>query len=103
MTSSQLDHQRSGESNREWKPPAGMVGAFAVVKLWPNVHVAEDEVIARMTRTARALGLECVVMTPDGYRVDAPDIRVTRDQVDFAIHLHFETPKAYDLFSFVAL
>jgi len=29
--------------------------------------------------------------------------KVTKDEVDFAIHLHFETPKSYDLFSFAAL
>ena len=83
--------------------PEGMLGRFAVVKLWPKLTTAEDEVIARLKVAAQTLGLECIEILADGRTVAPPHARLTRHDVDFAIHLHFETPKAYDIFSFVAL
>ncbi len=83
--------------------PAGLVGRFAVVKLWPKIKAAEDENVARLKVTAKTLGLECIEITPDGRLLDPPHTRLTQSDVDFVIHLHFETPKAYDIFSFVAL
>jgi hypothetical protein len=83
--------------------PEGMIGRFAVVKLWPKLTTAEDEVIARLKVAARALGLECLEILADGRSVAPPHTRLTRRDLDFALHLHFETPKAYDLFSLVAL
>jgi hypothetical protein len=35
--------------------------------------------------------------------VDPPHAQLTREDVDFVLSLHFETPKRYDIFSFVAL
>jgi hypothetical protein len=84
--------------------PREMIGRFAVVKLWPKLKAAEDENVARLKVTAKALGLECVEITPDGRpltHLEGPPL--TQQDVDFVIHLHFETPKAYDIFSFVAL
>ncbi len=86
-----------------FKIPAGCVGRFAVVKLWPKIKAAEDENVARLKVTAKSLGLECVEIAPDGRLLDPPHQRLTQADVDFVIHLHFETPKAYDIFSFVAL
>jgi hypothetical protein len=83
--------------------PNGTLGRFGVVKLWPDIKVAEDEVIARLQNTARALGLECVVVDHLGRTIDPPHRRMTQADLDFVIHLHFSTPKAYDIFSFVAL
>lgn len=83
--------------------PAGVVGRFAVVKPWPDVQAAEDENIARLQITARSMGLECVVVDPEGVWLEHPERRVNDGNVDFVINLHFETPKAYDAFSFVAL
>jgi len=83
--------------------PDGLIGRFAVVKPWPDVQAAEDENIARLQITARSLGLECIVVDPEGVRLDQPDMRITNRDVDFVINLHFETPKAYDVFSLVAL
>jgi hypothetical protein len=83
--------------------PEGMVGRFAVVKLWPKLTTAEDEVIARLKVAARVLGVECVEILADGRTVAPPHTRIARGDVDFALHLHFETPKAYDIFSLVAL
>ena len=83
--------------------PEGLIGRFAVVKPWPDVQAAEDENIARLQITARSMGLECIVVDPEGVCLDEPERRVTGRDVDFVINLHFETPKAYDAFSFVAL
>ena len=83
--------------------PRALVGRFAVVKLWPKIKAAEDENVARLKVTAKSLGLKCIEITPDGRLVDPPHTRLTQADVDFVIHLHFETPKAYDIFSFVAL
>jgi hypothetical protein len=86
-----------------FKKPDGLIGRFAVVKLWPNIKAAEDENIARLKITAKSLGLQCVEITPDGRLLDPPHTLLTQNDVDFVIHLHFETPKAYNIFSFVAL
>ncbi|MFM0161112.1 glycosyltransferase family protein [Paraburkholderia sediminicola] len=81
----------------------GMVGRFGIVKLWPNIKTAEDENIARLKRTATSLGLECVEVSPHGEFIGSDGIFVSKENCDFVIHLHFETPKAYDAYSFVAL
>src|SRR5205823_1688343 len=86
-----------------FKKPDGLIGRFAVVKPWPETQAAEDENIARLQITARSLGLECVVVDPEGIRLDPPHSRISDRDVDFVIHLHFETPKAYNAFSFVVL
>jgi hypothetical protein len=87
----------------QFQKSPGMIGRFAVVKLWPKIKAAEDENVARMKRTAASLGLECIEITPDGRALDPPHALQTQKELDFVIHLHFETPKAYDVFSFVAL
>ncbi len=86
-----------------FRKPQGLIGKFAIVKLWPKLKAAEDENVARLKVTAKSLGLECIEITPDGRLLEPPHIPLTGADVDFAIHLHFETPKAYDIFSFVAL
>jgi hypothetical protein len=83
--------------------PENLIGRFAVVKPWPDVQAAEDENIARLQITAHSMGLECVVVDPEGVCLDCADQRITGRDVDFVINLHFETPKAYDAYSFVAL
>ena len=83
--------------------PTGLVGRFAVVKLWPAIKTAEDECIARLKIAATALGLECVEIHADGRLLDAPETVVSKKDVDFVLHLHYDTPKFYDVFSFVAL
>jgi hypothetical protein len=89
--------------DQAFKKPPGLIGRFAVVKLWPKIRAAEDENVARMKLTAKSLGLECVEITPDGRALLPPHNLLTQDDIDFVIHLHFETPKAYNVFSFVAL
>jgi hypothetical protein len=85
------------------KLPEGMVGRFAVVKLWPDIKAAEDEVISRIKLTASNLGIECIEIHEDGRLIADPKQTITRQDVDFVIHLHFDTPKQYDAFSLVAL
>lgn len=87
----------------EFKLPDGMHGRFAVVKLWPELKAAEDENIARFKNTAKRLGLKCVEITSEGEIIGSGGIMVSKNNCDFVIHLHFETPKIYDVFSFVAL
>lgn len=83
--------------------PDDAVGRFAVVKLWPGIKTAEDECIARLKIAAGAIGAECVEVNADGSFIDGSGKRVSKDIVDFVVHLHYDTPKAYDAFSFVAL
>ncbi|MEJ5057644.1 MULTISPECIES: glycosyltransferase family protein [unclassified Pseudomonas] len=83
--------------------PQGTLGRFAVVKLWPEIKTAEDECIARLKLAAQAIGVECVEIYADGSFISTPDIKVSKQNVDFVIHLHYDTPKRYDAFSFVAL
>lgn len=83
--------------------PAGLLGRFGVIKLWPDIQVAEDEVIARLVNTAKLVGLECVILDHMGRDLRAPGKPLTGKDLDFVIHLHFSTPKSYDVFSFLTL
>jgi hypothetical protein len=83
--------------------PKNTIGRFAIVKLWPEIKTAEDECIARLKIAAEALGIECVEVHADGGLLSAPEVKVSKVNVDFVIHLHYDTPKRYDAFSFVAL
>jgi len=83
--------------------PESAVGRFAVVKLWPDIKTAEDECVARLKLAAQALGGECVEIYADGRFLSNPLVKASRENVDFVIHLHYDTPKRYDAFSFVAL
>lgn len=87
----------------EFSLPEGAIGRFAVVKLWPEIKTAEDECIARLKLAAQALGVECLEIHADGSLLSTPQVKVSKDSVDFVIHLHYDTPKLYDAFSFVAL
>ncbi|MGA3017505.1 MAG: glycosyltransferase [Bryobacteraceae bacterium] len=76
---------------------------FAVIKLWPNLKTAEDECIARLKIAAKSLGLQCIEVDSFARMVYPPRTQLTREDVDFVLSLHFETPKRYDIFSFAAL
>ena len=77
--------------------------AFAIVKLWPDIKAAEDECISRIRKAAASLGIETYEVNADGFLTSDPNQRLTRDEVDFYLHLHFDTPKNYDGVSIVAL
>jgi hypothetical protein len=76
---------------------------FAVIKLWPGQKAAEDEVIERLKIAAKLLDLECVVVDSFACLIHPPYTQLTQDDVDFVLSLHFETPKRFDIFSFVTL
>lgn len=76
---------------------------FAVVKLWPELKTAEDECIARLKIAAKSLGIECLEVDSFARLIHPPHTQLIQGDVDFVINLHFETPKCYDIFSFVAL
>ena len=83
--------------------PSGLIGKFAIVKLWPGIKTAEDECIARLKIAASGLGIECIEIHADGRLLEDPKKTITKNDVDFVLHLHYDTPKLYDAFSFVAL
>jgi len=85
------------------KIPKGMLGKIAVVRMWPGIDTAEDEVIARLQNTCKILGIEVVVIDTNGHVINEAEKEISFKEVDFVIHLHFETPKTYDAYSFVAL
>jgi hypothetical protein len=76
---------------------------FAIVKLWPKIKTAEDECIARIKIAAEKLGLECIEVHANGKSIDNPSATVSHENVDFVLHLHYDTPKLYDAYSIVAL
>ena len=78
-------------------------GKFAVIKFWPDVKAAEDEVIARLIIAAHSLGLECIVVDAFARLLHPPHTQLTQDDVDFVLSLHFLAPKRFDIFSFVTL
>ena len=81
----------------------GMLRKFGVIKLWPKLKTAEDECIARIKSAAAAAGLECIEVDYSARLTAPPHTQLTANDVDFILSLHFETPKCYDIFSFVAL
>lgn len=89
--------------DKDFRVPDELVGRFAVVKLWPDIKTAEDECIARLKIAAAALGLKCIEIHADGRLLEAPERYIAKEDVDFVLHLHYDTPKLYDVFSFVAL
>ncbi len=76
---------------------------FAVIKLWPHLKAAEDECIARLKTAATKLGLECVEVDADARMLLPPRTFLTAADVDFVLSLHYEQPKRFNIFSFVAL
>lgn len=80
-----------------------MLRKFGIVKLWIGIKTAEDECIERIKKSALNIGVECVVVDSMGRGIIDKEFVVNKKNVDFVIHLHFDTPKSYDAFSFVAL
>lgn len=78
---------------------------FAVVKLWSELGIknAEDECFARIKHSACQLGIEVIEILPNGRYLEDPNRVICPDDIDFVLHLHYQTPKNYDAFSIVAL
>lgn len=77
--------------------------AFGVVRMWPDQAVAEHENISRLRDAANLLGVRLVEVDKFGHILGSPRKRVTNEDVDFVLHLHFETAKTYDATSIAAL
>jgi hypothetical protein len=83
---------------------------IAVPLTWPNLKNAEYEVIMRLCHAAENIGVRVIVTDNDGYPLWASDEspvqknrRVTSRDADFAISLHFESPRLFDLYSYYAI
>ncbi len=77
--------------------------AFGVIRMWPDQAVAEHENIARLRDAARLLDVQLIELDKYGHILGSPRNRVTNDDVDFVLHLHFETAKTYDATSVAAM
>ena len=76
---------------------------FAVVRLWPEIKNAESECIERIIFAAKKLSIDVFEIYNDGRYVKGKKRYIKQNEVDFVLHLHFDTPKAYDAYSIVAL
>lgn len=83
---------------------------IAVALTWPQLKNAEYEVVMRLCRAAQNIGSTIIVTDNDGYplwtssgeEIDA-SARVSGSDTDFAISLHFESPKLADLYTYYAV
>ena len=75
---------------------------FAIVKLW-DTKCAEDENIQRFVETAKALGIECIPVDKNYRYLSDKNKVATEENFDFILHLHFESLKINNLFSFVTI
>jgi hypothetical protein len=85
-------------------------GSFAVVSTWPDTKNAEYEVVQRLISAGKNIGMDVIVIDNDGYPLEwtteqilLPNRRITQDDCEFVISLHFESPRLYDIFSYIAL
>ena len=71
--------------------------------MWVGRPAAEHEVIERIKEAASILGAEVVEIDRHGRYLDNREKEIAPGDVDFVIHLHFETAKVYDAFSYGVL
>lgn len=81
----------------------GMQRTIGVIRMWPEQACAEHECVERIRTAAEMIGVRVIELDKFGHIVDTPRQRVTRDDVDFVIHLHYETAKTYDAVSVAAM
>ena len=84
-----------------------MKNYFAVVCEWPNVNAAENETISRIKIASQKINKVALVIDKYGNILDdnlkKTVKKISNQDVDFVINLHFASPKCYDGFSYVAL
>lgn len=80
---------------------AGSTRKFGVIRLWPDQPVAEHENVARLKQAAQLIGAECIEL--DRLGVPANGQPLGERDVDFVLHLHFQTPKSYAPVSVAAM
>ena len=87
-----------------------MTKAFAIYHTWPDLRNAEYEVLQRILRAARNIGSEVAIIDNGGqvfWSTPGLDIMPGADApvdlFDFAISLHFESPRVCDIYTYYAL
>jgi hypothetical protein len=81
----------------------GIRRTIAVIRMWPEQACAEHECIERLRTAAELVGVTVIELDKFGHIVGTPRQRVAREDVDFVIHLHYETAKTYDAVSVAAM
>lgn len=81
----------------------GMQRAIGVIRMWPEQACAEHECVERIRTAAELVGVRVIELDKFGHMVGTPRQRISRADVDFVIHLHYETAKTYDAVSVAAL
>jgi hypothetical protein len=76
---------------------------FAIVRMWPDQAVAEHENVERFRAASNLLGIEIIEVDKNGVFLNSPNQKITNDNVDFVLHLHFETAKTYNATSVAAM
>lgn len=82
---------------------SGTKRKIGIIRLWPGHAAAEHESIERYRYACSLINVDLVEVDRLGFMLHGERRQVTSDDVDFVISLHFETPKAYDCFSWGAL
>jgi hypothetical protein len=87
-----------------------MKKAFAIYHTWPDLKNAEYEVLQRILGAARNISSDVAIVDNSGKIVWAsPGMNLKAgsalpvDSVDFAISLHFESPRILDVYTYYAL
>lgn len=83
---------------------------FAIVLTWPTLKNAEYEVAYRLATAGANLGAEVYLIDDDGYplwsskrQLSFAEPRLSAKECDFIISLHFQSPKLFDVYSYVTL
>lgn len=84
--------------------------AFAIYHTWPDMRNAEYEVLQRVLGAAERIGKRPVVIDNNGIVIWAhrslnmrPGKIISPKDVEFAISLHFESPRTCDIYTYYAL
>ena len=87
-----------------------MAKPFAIIHTWPELKNAEYEVLQRMLAAAANINRSVIVVDNDGLVIwaspalnVAPGDQLDKRMVEFAISLHFESPRMVDVYSYYAL
>ena len=81
----------------------GIHRSIGIIRMWPEQACAEHECVERLRTAAELVGVRMIELDRFGHIVGTPRQRVTRGEVDFVIHLHYETAKTYDAVSVAAM
>jgi hypothetical protein len=91
------------EARRRVDGLPGIRRTIAVILMWPEQACAEHECVERLRTAAELIGVKVIELDKFGHIVGTPRQRVAREDVDFVIHLHYETAKTYDAVSVAAM